>query len=314
MTEAVAADAVERRVAPAVGSSWRKRGETAALVLFTLPALILLLIFVLVPSGWAIVISMTNQALAGDTALHPQFVGLENYQHLFADSGFYNSLIVSLEFVILSAVVGQFVFGLLAAILINRPQTRFKSVFAGSMLLPLAVPETIAAYAWASMLAPGSLGTVNRLTGLFGFGAQAWLFQLPLLSIIIVNIWRGIAFAMIVFMAALEQVPREVLDASAVDGANAVQRLFRVTLPMIRYAILMYMLLTTVTSFGIFGLVYVLTQGGPGQSTELLTLYMYHQSFSGSYELGYGCAVGVITLLVSLVLGTIYMKVLRTET
>ena len=315
MTEAAVADRLENSSgAKATGGSWRKRGETAALVLFMLPALVLLAVFVLVPSGWAIVISLTNQALAGDTALHPQFVGLENYQHLFGDSGFYNSLIVSLEFVILSAVVGQFVFGLLAALLINRRRTRFKSVFAGSMLLPLAVPETIASYAWASMLAPGSLGTVNRLTGLLGFGAHNWLFELPLASIIVVNIWRGIAFAMIVFMAALEQVPREVLDAAEVDGANAIQRLFRVTLPMIRYAILLYMLLTTVTTFGIFGLVFVLTQGGPGQATELLTIYMYHQSFSGSYELGYGCAVGVVTLFVSLVLGTMYMPVLRADT
>ncbi len=119
---------------------------------------------------------------------------------------------------------------------------------------------------------------------------------------------------MIVFMAALEQVPREVIDASLVDGANAIQRLFRVTLPMIRYAILLYMLLTTVTTFGIFGLVYVLTQGGPDQATMLLPIYMYFRSFSGSYELGYGCAVGVVTLFVSLVLGMIYFRVLRTET
>lgn len=295
-------------------AAYRKRLESIVLVLFMLPALALLAVFVLVPSGWAIYISLTDQALAGTSALHPSFVGLANYQKLLSDSGFWNSLKISLEYVILSAVVGQFVFGMLAALLINRRKTRLKPLFSSAMLLPLAIPETIAAYAWSAMLYSGSLGTVNRITGWFGVAPHTWLFEFPLASIIIINIWRGIAFAMIVFMAALEQIPRDVIDASAVDGANAVQRLFHVTLPMIRYAILLYMLLTTVTTFGVFGMVFVLTQGGPNYSTELLTIYMYHQSFSGSYELGYGCAVGVVTLFVSLALGLIYLRVLRTDT
>jgi multiple sugar transport system permease protein len=283
------------------------------LVLFLVPALLLLTVFVIVPSAWAIYISLTNQSLAGTAVLHPQFVGLDNYRHLFADAGFYNSLLVSLEFVFLSAIVGQFVFGLLAALLINRPRTRAKALFSGSMLLPLAIPETVASYAWASMLAPGSLGTVNRFTALLGLGEHTWLFDFPLASIIVINTWRGIAFAMIIFLAALEQIPRELFDAASIDGANTLHRLFYITLPMMRYAILLYMLLTTVTTFSIFGLVYVLTQGGPGQSTELLPIYMYHQSFSGSFELGYGCAVGVVTLCVSLLLGMIYVRVLRAE-
>ena len=283
------------------------------MALFTVPALALLGVFVIVPSVWAIYISLTDQALAGATALNPHFVGLDNYRQLFADSDFYHSLVVSLEFVFISAVAGQFVFGLLAALLINRPQTRAKAVFSGSMLLPLAVPETVAAYLWASMLAPGGLGTVNRLTEFLGRGDHNWLQDFPLSAIILVNIWRGVAFAMIIFLAALEQVPREVLEAASIDGANARQRLFHVTLPMIRYAILLYMLLTTVTTFGVFGLVFVLTQGGPDQATELLTIYMYHKSFAGSFQLGYGAAVGVITLVVSLLLGVIYVRVLRPE-
>jgi multiple sugar transport system permease protein len=298
---------------PGRRSAWRSRGQTLVLVLFLVPAFVLLTVFVLVPSGWAIYISLTNQSLAGTAVLHPQFVGLDNYRHLFTDTGFYNSLLVSLEFVFFSALVGQFVFGLLAALLINRPRTRVKALFSGSMLLPLAIPETVASYAWASMLAPGSLGTANRFTALLGLGGHNWLFDFPLASVIVINTWRGIAFAMIIFLAALEQVPREVLEAASIDGANAAQRLFRVTLPMIRYAILLYMLLTTVTTFSIFGLVYVLTQGGPGQSTELLPIFAYNQSFSGSLELGYGCAVGVVTLCVSLLLGMIYMRVLRSE-
>jgi multiple sugar transport system permease protein len=294
-------------------TAWRRRRQTLVLALFMVPALALLTVFVIVPSVWAIYISLTDQALTGASALSPHFVGFDNYRRLFADSDFYHSLWISLEFIFLSSIVGQFVFGLVAALLINRPQTRAKAMFSGSMLLPLAVPETVAAYLWASMLAPGALGTVNRLTESAGFGHYNWLQDFPLSAIIVVNIWRGIAFAMIIFMAALEQVPREVVEAASVDGANARQRLFHITLPMIRYSILLYMLLTTVTTFGVFGLVFVLTQGGPNQATELLTIYMYHKSFGGSFELGYGSAVGVVTLFVSLLFGLFYVRVLRSK-
>jgi multiple sugar transport system permease protein len=162
------------------------------------------------------------------------------------------------------------------------------------------------------MLAPGSLGTVNRVTESVGLGQHNWLQDFPLSSVIMINIWRGIAFAMIIFMAALEQLPREVLEAASIDGAGIRQRLFYITLPMMRYAILLYMLLTTIATFGIFGLVYVLTQGGPDGATEILGIYIYHQSFQ-FFQLGYGCAAGVVTLFVALLLGTLYIRVLRPE-
>jgi multiple sugar transport system permease protein len=289
-----------------------RRRQRAILLLFLLPAFLLLVGFLLVPAFWAVYLSFTDRALTGPQAKHPDFVGLTNYANLFQDSSFYQSLWLTLIFVFLSAIVGQFVLGLLAALLLNRKGLRFGALASAAILMALVVPETIAAYAWASMLASGSYGVVNKLIGLLGFAPVDWLQQQPMASIIIMNIWRGIAFAMILFQAALQGIQPEIFEAAAIDGTGIWSRLFHITLPLLRHAILLYMLLTTIFTFGIFGLVYILTAGGPGTDTQILGIYIYQTSFR-FFELGYGSAAAVVTLLIALVLGLVYIRVLQPE-
>jgi len=288
------------------------RRERAILLSFLAPALLLLTIFLLVPALWAVYLSFTNRALSGVQARSFSFIGLDNYVNLFQDPTFYQALGLTLEFLFLSAIVGQFVLGLLAALVLNRKRTRGNGLFSAAILLPLVVPETIAAYAWASMLAPGRYGTVNQVLGLFGLPAVDWLQHQPMASIIVMNIWRGIAFAMIIFLAALQGIQPEVFEAAAIDGANSWHRLVHITLPLLRHAILLYMLLTTLSTFGIFGLVYVLTGGGPGTATQILGIYIYQTSFR-FFQLGYGSAAAVVTLLIALALGLVYVRALQTE-
>jgi multiple sugar transport system permease protein len=257
-------------------------------------------------------LSFTDRALTGAQARHPSFIGLDNYTSLFQDSSFYQSLWLTLIFVLLSAIVGQFVLGLLAAVLLNRKGLHGDALFSAAILMPLVVPETIAAYAWGSMLASGSYGFANRLIGLIGVPPVDWLQQQPMTAIIIMNIWRGIAFAMIIFLAALQGIQPEILEAASIDGAGPFGRFLHVTLPLLRYAILLYMLLTTIYTFGIFGLVYILTAGGPGTSTQILGIYVYQTSFR-FFELGYGSAAAVVTLLIALALGLFYVRVLQPE-
>jgi multiple sugar transport system permease protein len=288
------------------------RRDRLILLSFLIPALALLVGFLLVPALWAVYLSFTDKALTGVQARHPSFIGLQNYANLFQDSSFYQSLELTLIFVILSAIVGQFVLGLLAAVLLNRKGLRGDAFFSAAIVLPLIVPETIAAYAWGSMLASRNYGFVNRLIGLLGVAPVNWLQDQPMTSIILMNIWRGIAFAMILFLAALQGISPSVLEAAAIDGAGPWSRFVHVILPLLRYAILLYMLLTTISTFGVFGLVYVLTAGGPGTATQILGIYIYNTSFR-FFEIGYGSAAAVVTLLVALVLGLIYVRVLQTE-
>jgi multiple sugar transport system permease protein len=288
------------------------RRERIILLTFLIPTLLLLVVFLGIPALWAVYLSFTDRALSGEQARHFNFVGLDNYVSLFQDPTFYQSLWLTLVFVFLSAIVGQFVLGLLAALLLNRKGLRGDALFSAAILMPLVVPETIAAYAWGSMLAPGAYGTANKVIGLVGIPAVDWLQQQPMAAIIIMNIWRGIAFAMIIFLAALQGIQPEILEAAAIDGAGAWRRLLYVTLPLLRYAILLYMLLTTIFTFGIFGLVYVLTAGGPGTATQILGIYIYQTSFR-FFQLGYGSAAAVVTLLIALALGLFYVRALQVE-
>jgi multiple sugar transport system permease protein len=284
--------------------AWQQR-------MLLVPALVLLVCFILIPAAAAIYISFTNAALNGFAAAHPQLVGLKNYVRLFSDDGFWNSLFVTFLFVFGSSVVGQFVLGLAAAMALSRP-IAFKRVFNAAILLPNAVPEVVAGFIWISMLAGGRYSTVSRIVGLFDIAPQNWLQSVPLLMIIVVNTWRGIAFAMILMTAGLSAVPTEVYEAARMDGATPRQIFWRITLPLLRPTIFLYMLVSTAGTIAIFGLIYTLTRGGPGGATEIIGIYIYNQSFT-AYQLGYGSAVAVIMLGVSVAIGAVYVRILKVQ-
>jgi multiple sugar transport system permease protein len=128
----------------------------------------------------------------------------------------------------------------------------------------------------------------------------------------VVNIWRGIPFAMVLFAAAIESIPRTVLEAGLIDGASPWQQLRRVVVPILRPQILTFLMLTTITTFGIFGLVFFLTRGGPGNVTEIIGIYIYQRAFQ-FFQIGLGSAAGVLLLLVLLVLGAYYVWLMREQ-
>ncbi|WEK52237.1 MAG: sugar ABC transporter permease [Candidatus Kaistia colombiensis] len=284
--------------------SWQLR-------LILLPSVLLLFAFVIYPAIYSVYLSLTNEALTGAAALNPRFVGARNYIRLFNDPKFWNSLLVTFLFVIGSAVIGQFVLGLFSAILLRRP-LRLKPLFNSMILLPNAVPEVVAGFMWISMLAGGERATLSRIVAFFGVEPTDWLQTFPLTMIIIVNTWRGIATAMILLTAGLSAVSHEVYEAARMDGATPRQIFTRITLPLIAPTILLYMLVSTVSTIAIFGFVYALTRGGPGGATELISIYIYNQSFT-AFQLGYGSAVAVVALVFSLAIGVIYVRVLKVE-
>jgi len=279
--------------------------------LILLPSAALLLALVIWPALYAVWLSFTNAALVGPGAANPRFVGLRNYARLVGDGDFWNSLMVTGLFVLGSAIIGQFVLGLVSAVLLNRP-IRFRAVFNAIILLPNAVPEVVAGFLWISMLAGGERGVLSRIVMGLGLQPQDWLNTFPLTMIIVVNTWRGIATAMILLTAGLSSVPKEVHEAAVMDGAKPGQIFRMITLPLILPTIFLYMLISTVSTISIFGFVYALTRGGPGGATEILGIYLYNQSFT-AYQLGYGAAVAVVSLVFSLIVGVIYVRALKVE-
>ena len=292
--------------------SWR---DVLTLVGFLAPALALLGVFTVWPAVWAIYQSFTNKALTGFEARSPRFVGLENYTRLLGDPDFHSSMLRTFAFVLLSAVIGQTIFAFLIAYLMaDRPRWRLglTPLFAAVFLLPLAVPEAVAALLWASMANGTEEGLLNRGLGLVGLGPVEWLQAHAFETVTVVNIWRGIPFAMVLFAAAIESIPRTTLEAGLIDGASAWQQLRRVVLPILRPQILTFLMLTTITTFGVFGLVFFLTRGGPGNVTEIIGIYIYQRAFQ-FFQIGLGSAAGVLLLLVLLVLGAYYVWLMREQ-
>ncbi len=289
----------------------RRRLTELSLLLFMLPALLVVVIFVLVPTVWAIVVSFTNQSLIGPSAQNPEFIGLANYVRLIADAQFWSSLRISFIFVLFSALIGQFFIGMALAVLLRRANVVTRSLIGGSVLLAWVVPEIVAAYIWASMFSARA-GAVNQVLIAAGFTGVRWLIDTPLLAIIIVNIWRGTAFSMLLFSSALETIPGEIMDAAEVDGATGWQKFRLITIPMIRYTILLDIILLTMGTFAVFGLVYALTNGGPLFRSEVMGVYIYRNAFQFR-DIGYGSAASTVMLLINLVLALFYLRFLKVD-
>ncbi|MDM9646516.1 sugar ABC transporter permease [Rhizobium sp. S163] len=291
-------------------NSHERRVERQLLAIL-LPSLVLLLAFVIYPALYSVYLSFTNEALTGAAALRPRFVGIRNYMRLLNDAKFWNALIVTFFFVVGSAVIGQFVLGLISAIALRR-QILFRQIFSSMILLPNAAPEVVAGFMWISMLAGGENATLSRIVSFFGVTPTDWLQVFPLTMIIVVNTWRGIATAMILLTAGLSTIPSEIYEAARMDGATPSQMFRRITLPLMMPTILLYMLISAVSTIAVFGLVYALTRGGPGGATEVISIYIYNQSFT-AFQLGYGAAVAVVTLVISLILGIAYVRAMKVE-
>ncbi len=287
------------------------RLERTTIYLFLAPALLILLVFMVLPAGWAIYVSFTNRALTGVRAVDWQMVGLRNYVRLIGDEDFRHAIGLTLMYTFFTSV-GQFVIGLIAALFLSNRAIKGKTILLAALVLPSVIPGIIQSLLWSSILSSGEYGTLNRITSVIGLDPIAWLRSAPLLSIVLINFWNNSGFAMLLFLAGLENISTEVLEAASIDGASGWQMLRYIKLPLIRFIVMLWLLLNTLGCLGVFDLVYALTRGGPGNSTELVGIYIYNQSFK-FFELGYGSAASVILLGISLALAMVYLRLLKVD-
>ncbi len=273
------------------------------------PAVLLMTALFLTPVLYSLYLAFTDKALTGAAASGPEhFVGVANFDQMVHDPFFWNSVGVTLIFLIGSAIVGQNTLGLLIALLMQGRSQAVRSLVGLIVIGAWVVPEVVAGYMWFAFLSQD--GTLNAMLGAVGFHGRAWLFATPLFAISIANVWRGTAFSMLMYSAALTEVPADVLDAAAVDGAGTLQRLRHITVPMIRRTIATNLVLITLATLSLFGLVYAMTRGGPGRSTEIVPIYMYEQSFK-FFNLAYGSAISTVLLLIGAVASIGYVRLLR---
>ncbi|SHF19076.1 carbohydrate ABC transporter membrane protein 1, CUT1 family (TC 3.A.1.1.-) [Marinitoga hydrogenitolerans DSM 16785] len=288
----------------------RKGSQTKKSILFLFPALSLIGIFYLYPALMSLFYSFTNKTLVGVKAQNWDFVGLSNYIFMFKDERFLISLLNTVIFLVFSAIIGQQVLGFTIAYLMQRKNRQLRRFVGTTVLLGWVTPEVVVSFVFFAFL--NVEGSLNDFIGFFGLKPVAWLYDFPMIAIIIANIWRGTAFSMLMYQSALENVSDSLKEAASIDGANKIQVLFKIILPIIKGTIITNTVLVTLQTIGLFGLIYALTAGGPGFKTTTVPIYMYNKAFV-SYQLGYGTAIAIVLLLLGIVLSVFYMKSFKHE-
>jgi multiple sugar transport system permease protein len=277
-----AAASRSRRIDTILGRDWR------VAIPFVLPIVIIMAGLIFWPFINAILMSMTTRNVMTRT---DSYVGLDNYWRLFQDVDFRAAVANTFRFTFASIAV-KFVVGMGIALLLNS-RLPFRNVLTGLMLLPWIVPEVVTALTWLSIYHPifGGLNPILMQLGII-HRPVAWLAEpgLAMPSVIAVNVWKGIPFYTILLLAGLKAVDREQYEAAEVDGADAVQRFRHITLPSLRYVIIVTLLLSFISTFNTFGLIYLMTGGGPGGATRLYSILAYEKAII-SLRFGPGAAV-----------------------
>lgn len=239
-------------------------------------------------------------------------VGLENYAYLLDWPVTWQSLRASVIFVAWTVAL-QVLLGLLGALSLNR-KARGTGFVRGVAILPWILPGVVVAVLFRLMFSSTNIGIVNIVMSWFGLPAQNWLADpgYAMAILIIAATWHGIGFSLILILAALQTVPKDYYEAAAIDGANRLQELRSITLPLIRPTILFVVIMQSAFNLNEVGIVFGLTRGGPGRATEVLGLSVYQQGFE-FFEAGLGSAMAVMLLLINVAMTILYLRVMRGE-
>ncbi|NGO73051.1 ABC transporter permease subunit [Streptomyces boncukensis] len=272
------------------------------------PATVVLLLFLAGPIGYCVYIAFTDLQLTGQESA--SFVGFDNFTRAFGDENFRNAVVLTLVFTLVSSIVGQNTLGLALAALMKRASRTARTVTGALVITAWVLPEIVAGFLLYTFFSRD--GQLNAILAWLQLPEQNWLFTLPILAVSFANVWRGTAFSMLVYSAALDDIPREVTESAQVDGASGFQRLWYITLPMIRRSIGTNLMLNTLQTLSVFGLIWAMTKGGPAHRSETLPVFMYDQAFNKSL-IGYGTAVALLLLLVGALFSVVYLRLLREE-
>ncbi|MFP3121825.1 sugar ABC transporter permease [Ectobacillus funiculus] len=287
--------------------SAKKSKGTLSLILFVLPAFLFYCVFLLIPMIGAGMYSFTDWNGLSQTY---KFVGFSNYIEAFRDDvDFRHSFFFTLKYTVFMFVFQNAAALLLALLIESRGKT--KSLFRTIFFMPNMLSLIISALMW-SFIFTNVLPELSK-KALLAFLDQHWIgdAQVAFYSILIVSLWHGIGYMMVIYMAALQGVPQHLKEAAMIDGANSIQRLFHITIPMIMHAVTICAFLTLNGAFKVFDVVYALTAGGPGRDTQVMALNIYEEAFSNNFRYGYANAKAMILFLIVLVITLIQVRVLK---
>lgn len=282
-----------------------RRRPTAAP--FLSPAVAILLLFTIFPFIFTLALTFSRVSLIGGLSL--RFGGVANWARLLSDDRVLNSL-TNTVFIVVAAVALELVLGLGLALLLNQ-RLRGAAFFRTLFIIPMALAPIAIGYTWR-MLYHETIGPLNAILASLGLPGVPWLSTMTVarLSIILVDVWQWTPFVFIVLLAALQALPQDVLEAAQLDGASSWQLFGHVILPMLLSAILAVGLLRMLEAFKIVDTIFILTGGGPGVSTESLTLHAYYIGFL-SFDLAYGATIALSLFVLVLLVTTVLLRVTR---
>lgn len=276
---------------------------------FSLPGLLTLAVVMGLPLAYAVVMSVSSMTLLRPSLL--PLVGFDNYVRIMGSPQFWNSLWLTVKYSFVT-VAAEFVIGLGIALLLNAV-VRMKAVYFAILTIPMAMSPVSVALIWRMLLQP-NLGIANHLMETLGLPRMDWLgsADMALWTMAAIDIWQQTSFVVLILAAGLASLPREPYEAAAVDGASRLQQFWFITLPMLRPVAAIAVVIQLINEFRTYDLTYVLTKGGPGTATEVLSFYAYRQAFLG-LSLNDGSAAAFVLLLIVLAITIVFFWLLERQ-
>ena len=274
--------------------------------LFILPAVLVMLGGLVYPVLDSFFLAFYDWEIGVDFSEAP-FVGLEHFQRMLHDEDVLESVWVTLRFGFWTITI-EMALGVFLALMLEKP-IKGASIFRTIFIMPLMVSPVVVGLLWRYLF-DARVGWVNYYLGFIGIEPQVWLGdpQLAFFAIVITDIWQWTPFIFIIVIAGLQGLPSEVLEASEIDGANWWQQVFLVKLPMIKSILLISLLMRLIDVFRGMEVMYIMTGGGPGRATELLSLHIYNRAFDAQ-QLGYASAIAVLLILIVFLLSLFILRV-----
>jgi len=266
--------------------------QSFAAILFILPAILGTFVFIIIPTIASFALSFTQWDLLNEI----KFIGLANYKEIFSDRIFIKILINTFVYAITTTIFGVLIPLILACILNSK--IKCKDFFKTAYFLPFVTPMIVIAIIWEWIFDP-NIGILNQLLHL----NINWLydpnFAMP--ALILVSVWKLIGYNMIIFLAGLTGINQELLEASEIDGANAIQTFWKITVPLLSPTIFFVIIITAISSFQVFDLIYLMTQGGPLDSTNVIVYAIYKNAFE-YFRIGKASALAYVLFVITFVL------------
>ncbi|MBE2190405.1 MAG: sugar ABC transporter permease [Desulfobulbaceae bacterium] len=288
--------------------NYRVRDKVNTLTLL-MPWIIVLAVFWLYPLFYAIYISLTDYKTLTNTAT---FVGLANYENLFGDSVFWVALKNTAIFTFGTVPVTTAIALILASIL-NNKLIRFKEFFRASYFLPTVTSLVVISLIFTNLYARD--GYINNILSMFGmpFPERGWLLDTStaLLSIMVMDVWISVGYYMILFLAGMQTISEDLYDSAKLNGASPVQQFFYITLPLIKPTLLFVLVINTIKSFQVFIEIFVMTKGGPLDSTTTLVYLVFVNAFEKTDMMGYASAIAFVLFFILLVFSYLQIKYLK---